>query len=560
MKSILVGLNASFSHTNLAIRLLQASCKESVDFLEFTINHQEDQIVHEIIRQAPEAIFWSAYIWNWELIKKIGKRIHQMDLGILQFAGGPEVSFDIVEHMEDQLWLDGILYGEGEAILPAALEALNAGDLSHVKGLIYRREGQIYLNEPAPVVENLDLLPSVNYGDEDLSHKIVYYEGMRGCPFKCTYCLSSEDNRVRMRSLDKIKEDMRIIFQTGTKQIKFIDRTFNLDKERAQELIDFFKEEAPDDLNVHFEVTLELFDQVTLDKMLNSRPGLFQVEAGIQSTDPDVLEAIERGLNYEKTMDVMNYMDKFNTVHRHLDLIVGLPRATMETFKRSFDEVYHLHGEKIQVGFLKALRGTSLRREAKKYGIIYEQTAPYEVIKTDTMSAEEVLYLKTFHHIVEDYIDQDVFKNTNALALELSGLNPSDYFFKLSEYLDRWDLIYRNKKNFAQFKFYYDFLEETYPESMEQFHDRLRMDFYNLTDLDFERVTGRSEIKLAHPEIMDWLEVLDPAMTQEIGRDIKEVRRNTQGISLDQGRWERLIFYKNHKYVKHIDRKVITDV
>src|SRR5699024_10797949 len=150
------------------------------------------------------------------------------------------------------------------------------------------------------------------------------------------------------------------------KQIKFIDRTFNIDRKRAQALIDFFKEEAPEDLNVHFEVTLELFDQVTLDKMLNSRPGLFQVEAGIQSTDPNVLEAIERGLDYEKTMEVMNYMDEFKTVHRHLDLIVGLPRATMGTFKKSFDDVYRLHGEKIQVGFLKALRGTSLRRDAEK--------------------------------------------------------------------------------------------------------------------------------------------------------------------------------------------------
>lgn len=559
MKSILVGLNASFSHTNLAIRLLQASCKEPIDFLEFTINHQEDQIVHEIIKVKPDAIFWSSYIWNWELIKKIGKKIHQMDLDIVQFAGGPEVSYDLMEHMEEQTWLTGILFGEGEEILPAVLEGLKNEDLTQVKGLIYRKDGEIYLNEPAPVVEDLDGLPSVNYGDEDLSHKIVYYEGMRGCPFNCTYCLSSEDNRVRIRSLEKIKEDMRIIFKTGTKQIKFIDRTFNIDRKRAQALIDFFKEEAPEDLNVHFEVTLELFDQVTLDKMLNSRPGLFQVEAGIQSTDPNVLEAIERGLDYEKTMEVMNYMDEFKTVHRHLDLIVGLPRATMGTFKKSFDDVYRLHGEKIQVGFLKALRGTSLRRDAEKYGIIYEETAPYEVIRTGTMSAEEVLYLKTFHHIVEDYIDQDIFKNTNRLALELSGLNPSDYFFKLSEYLDNHDLIYRNKKNFAQFKFYYDFLEREFPKSIALLHDAIRMDFYNLTDLEFERITGRAEEKMDHREIMNWLETLDPAFIEEIGRDLKEVRRNTRGIVLAQGNQERIIFYKNHKYVKHIDRKVIED-
>src|SRR5699024_2289353 len=194
MKSILVGLNASFSHTNLAIRLLQASCKEPIDFLEFTINHQEDQIVHEIIKVKPDAIFWSSYIWNWELIKKIGKKIHQMDLDIVQFAGGPEVSYDLMEHMEEQTWLTGILFGEGEEILPAVLEGLKNEDLTQVKGLIYRKDGEIYLNEPAPVVEDLDGLPSVNYGDEDLSHKIVYYEGMRGCPFNCTYCLSSEDN------------------------------------------------------------------------------------------------------------------------------------------------------------------------------------------------------------------------------------------------------------------------------------------------------------------------------------------------------------------------------
>ena len=392
MKALLVALNASYVHTNLAVRLLRASTKRPVALLEMTINESRDVMLQKILREKPDAILYSAYIWNWSQIQMLGRYIQKAFPDIMQYVGGPEVTYDSAERMESEDWIDGILRGEGERSFDAFLACLEGeADLKQVPGLVYRKDEEIISN-PMEDTGAISELPA-GYEEEALDHRIVYYESMRGCPYHCSYCLSSEDDHVRYRSVDEIKEHMRRIFQTGTKLVKFVDRSFHIRPERTKEILRFFIAEAPRDMCIHFEMNLE---HMTTDvaEVINEAPaGLFQIEAGIQSVNPEVNRRIHRSANLEKMKKAMDLIDR-DKVHIHVDLIVGLPGEDMESFLNGFDRVMPLRAKKIQIGFLKLLRGTELRRRAEEFHIIYDDEPPYEVIRTDVLSGEEVLLLK----------------------------------------------------------------------------------------------------------------------------------------------------------------------
>ncbi|MDO5037656.1 MAG: radical SAM protein [Tissierellia bacterium] len=558
MEGLLVGLNASFSHTNLAIRLLQAVARSPVDFLEFTINQEEALILEAILDRQPKYIFWSCYIWNMEKIRALSESLALIDPGLSQWLGGPEVSFDGQTFLEDMPWIQGVILGEGEVTFPKLLEALEGErSLREVPDLVYRERGRVhqtpFLNEKLP----MDKMPRLDYQGEDLTHKILYYEGMRGCPYKCSYCLSSRDNQVRLRSTDLLKEDMGLLFRTGSRQIKFIDRTFNLDKARSLDILDFFIQEAPQGINIHFEVTLELLDPDIIHRLKKAPPGLFQIEAGIQTTSPQVLDHIHRKNDLKKAKEVMDSLDEAQKMHRHLDLIIGLPGETLDTFKKSFDDVYQLGPEKIQVGFLKLLRGTELRDRAPEFGIKYLNKAPYEVLRTDSLSGRDILFLKNFAHIIEDYYDDQVFKRTNGLLMALKGLRPSGLFWSLTEFLKEEDLVYAGRKGPRLFINYWAFIKNQVqdPEERAQVYEALKEDFYMAHNRYIGHVLDLDDQELPNRAIVDWLEDLGPQVQEAQGFSRRDISRNIRGIVLARQKKELLIVYKDHKYHCHFERE-----
>lgn len=374
MKALLVALNASYVHTNLAVRLLRASTKRPVALLEMTINESRDVMLKKILRERPDAILYSAYIWNWSQIQMLGRYIRKAFPLIKQYVGGPEVTYDSAERMESESWVDGILRGEGERSFDDFLACLEGeAHRRQVPGLVYRKDGEIF-SVPLKDTFAISELPA-GYEEEALDHRIVYYESMRGCPYHCSYCLSSQDDDVRYRSVDEIKEQMRRIFNTGTQLVKFVDRSFHIRPERTKEILRFFIDEAPKDMCIHFEMNLEHMTPDVAGVINEAPAGLFQIEAGIQSVNPEVNRRIHRSTNLEKMKKAMDLIDR-DKVHIHVDLIVGLPGEDMESFLTGFDRVVPLRAKKIQIGFLKLLRGTELRRRAEEFRIIYDDEPP----------------------------------------------------------------------------------------------------------------------------------------------------------------------------------------
>ncbi|MCD1147985.1 B12-binding domain-containing radical SAM protein [Peptoniphilus sp. KCTC 25270] len=555
MKELLVALNASFSHTNLAVRLLQKSCKKEVEIFEGTINETQEDLLFEILKRNPTHIFWSCYIWNWSQIQKLGDTIGKMGLEIQQFVGGPEVSYDWEEHLQENPWIDGIFYGEGEESFPQFIQILEENRFwKEMKGFVYRDGENFVVTPPVEITKDLDHLPSLDYKEENMAHRILYYEAMRGCPYNCAYCLSSLDDKVRYRSVEKVKKDMRKLFQTGTKQIKFVDRSFTMHPKRTLELLEFMKEEAPEGINIHFEINLEDIQEEVIESLIHAPEGLFQLEAGVQTTNPEVLEEIHRKEGLENIKKSMERFSKSN-IHRHLDLIVGLPGENMESFLRGFDDVFSMKPEKIQIGFLKLLRGTALRKNAEEYGLFYEKKAPYTVIRTKDLSAKEVLFLKDFEKISEIYIDEHQFTGISQKIFD-QGTKPSQYIFSLTEFYRENKESYTLKSQKGKYQLLFDWLKEKATLPWEVAYETLKEDFYFQEDQFIEKILPVQDQEMRKNKLIQWIGEMDESEYEEFGKDIHRVSRFARGITLPLQGMERILFYKNHKYVKHFDRKI----
>ncbi|WP_322630942.1 B12-binding domain-containing radical SAM protein [Aedoeadaptatus coxii] len=547
MKGLLVAFNASYVHTNLAVRLLQEVAERDIEFLEMTINESLEQCLAKIAKKSPDFIMYSAYIWNWERIQSVGSYIQKAKPEIRQFLGGPEVSFDAPERLKAHSWIEAILCGEGELSFNALLDYAE-GNISaeSVPGLCYRSEGDIVENPAAIPFDNLDYLPSVDY-PATMEHRIIYYESMRGCPYHCSYCLSSQDDLVRYRSVGDIKSDMTHIFQTGTKLIKFVDRSFHIHKERTESILKFFIEESPEDMCVHFEMNLEHMSD-ELIALINSAPkGRFQIEAGIQSTNPAVNKLIHRHTNLEKIHRVLEKLDG-DKIHVHLDLIVGLPEETLESFLDGFDKVVPLGGKRIQIGFLKLLPGTELRARANEFGIVYDDAPPYEVIKTGALRAEEVLQLKYFADIVETYYDEEAFASTWEIIKE-RGISLSRLFYEMAgEAMQRIDEQPMKGQN-GKYRFLYNELCKRNYMDDELYH-RFKWDFYHHENRYIGQVLGFADPELGREEVVafikdnpDFIATKDPLKTS----------KNVRGITLfDRNRY---IYYEKGKYKAHCDER-----
>lgn len=441
MNTILTTLNSKFIHSGLAIRYLKSYSKDipNIKLREFTINQNLDHVAGEIYKEKPDIIGFSTYIWNRDETLQVCETLKIINPNIKIILGGPEVSFDGSKLLEDYWFIDFIVYGEGEVTFNELLKGIINGknEYQDIDGLIYRQDEKIIKNKPRQLIQDLDLIPSPyrDVGDK-FENKIVYFESARGCPFNCQFCLSSTIKGVRYFSIDRVKEDLDNLIEAKVKQIKFVDRTFNANKEYAMEIMNFIMEKNPKNMNFHFEVTAHLVDYEMLEFIRNVKSGLFQFEIGVQSTNSKTIEAIGRTTDFKRLKTVTEEIKSFEKIHQHLDLIAGLPYESYGSFKKSFNDVYEIKPEKIQLGFLKLLKGSGLRNEKEKYGFKFLDKPPYEVLETKYIDYEEILKLKGIEDLVEKYYNEGYFENTLNYMIKNHYSTAFDFF---EDFLDYWE-------------------------------------------------------------------------------------------------------------------------
>ena len=425
MKILLVAINAKYIHSNLAVYCLRACAGEhkgQVEIAEYTINHRKEDILADIYRRKPDVLAFSCYIWNREYVTSLIRDFHLLCREVPVWVGGPEVSYDARQFLEEFPQVTGVMAGEGERSFAALVEAYVHGYgqsfcvdeepdangsmdqvLSGIRGIVWRTEkGGICENPPAKLMD-LDEIPFVYENMKDFPNKIIYYESSRGCPFSCSYCLSSIDKRVRFRSLGLVLSELQFFLDQKVPQVKFVDRTFNCNHRHAKAIWRYLAEHDNGITNFHFEIAADLLDEEELALLSALRPGLAQLEIGVQSVNPETISEINRVMELSKLRDTVARVRAGKNIHQHLDLIAGLPYEDFDSFVHSFNEVYAMRPQQLQLGFLKVLKGSGMQENAERYGLVYRQEPPYEVLCTRWISYGELLKLKAVEEMVEVY-------------------------------------------------------------------------------------------------------------------------------------------------------------
>lgn len=486
MKILLTTLNSKFIHTNLAIRYLKESVKDlvDVDIREYTINNQLDYILKDIYKNNYDVVFFSTYIWNIYDIVKLCDNLKKVKPEIKIGLGGPEVTYDSQNAMEEYKFLDYILCGEGELVFRDLVKHfLGNKNIEDVKGIVYRKDGKIVVNEEMELLQNLDEIPSPyeNLDIKEYENRIVYYETSRGCPFNCQYCLSSAIKGLRYFGIDRVKRDLKNLIDARVSQIKFIDRTFNANKKFAKEIMNFLMENDNGYTTYHFEVTAHLLDDDMLNFLKDCKEGLFQFEIGVQSTNQKTLDAVGRRDDFEKLSYVVKTIKSFRNIHQHLDLIAGLPYEGYERFEQSFNDVFNLGIEQLQLGFLKMIKGTGMRYSAEKYGYRFKDYAPYEILFNDFISYDEILKIKDIEEILETYYNSNNFP----LSLEYIIKNyykesPFKFFEEFSTYFEDNGYFDMAQGKNQLYKILLDFYNEKINKNNDLFSEILKYDYLSL--------------------------------------------------------------------------------
>lgn len=443
---------------------------------EFTINHNQDFIISEIYKCNPDVICFSCYIWNIDIIKEIVSTIKKVLPKVVIVLGGPEVSYDFNYYLKTDV--DFIIMGEGEATIKELIEfllGLHTKGLENINGLAYKDNDKIIVNSPR---KNLDLneIPFVyKEGFKDLENKIIYYETSRGCPFNCQYCLSSNDKQLRFLPLSRVYKELKFFLDENIKQVKFIDRTFNCNKKHAINIWKFLIENDNNITNFHFEISADLLNNEMIDLLKTAREGQIQFEVGIQSTNINTLTAIKRKTNLDKVFEKISFID--NNIHKHLDLIIGLPNEGYNSFKSSFNMVYKLKPDKLQIGFLKLLKGSGLREDAEKYGIIYKNVAPYEVLYTKDISFKEILKLKVLEEMVEIFYNSNKFFYTIKFVIEYFQ-TPFNFYISLAEYWENNNYHHISHSKMSLYEIMRNFLLNNLQHKIGEIENLLKFDMY----------------------------------------------------------------------------------
>lgn len=465
-KVILAALNAKYIHSNLALRYLSRfqnnNQKHHVETMEFTINQRLDFIAEELFRKQPDVVLFSCYIWNVEMLRQLCPILKKIMPDCVIGFGGPEVSYESETFLRENPAVDFVMRGEGELVFTKYLEHLDAGNpatLGEIESLTYRQGDEIF-STPQMHPMDLALLP-FPYEDDfsDVQNQIIYYESSRGCPYHCGYCLSSVENGVRFVPLDKVLPDLQKFLDKNVPQVKFIDRTFNCKKSHAMAIWKYLHEHDNGVTNFHFEITADLIDQETIDFLKTVRKGLFQFEIGVQSTNPQTIRAINRNVDFAALSEIVQQIKDGGNIHQHLDLIAGLPYEDYDSFGCSFNDVYALHPEQLQLGFLKVLKGSMLHQKQKEFEIVYHDTAPYEVLTTHELPYADTLRLKYVEEMVETYYNSGRFLHTLAYLVPLYE-SPFAFFEALSQFWIRENYHYLGVSRMGLFDVLWRFVEQ----------------------------------------------------------------------------------------------------
>ncbi len=460
------------------MRYLKAFTKDldfQGDIKEFSINDRVENILEGIIEEKPDVVAFSCYIWNMEFVNRLAELIKLVDPNIEILYGGPEVSYEGKEFLENHPG-EYVIVGEGEKTFREfVLYKLGEGKIEDIKGLNYKRDGKVFENSKRPEMDMNELVFPYTY-EEDINNKIVYYEASRGCPFKCKYCLSSVMHGVRFLDVERVKKELKYFMERGLKLVKFVDRTFNCNREYTVELLKYLSEQDTE-TRFHFEVAADLLTAEQIEILNNAPKGRFQLEVGVQTTNNEVLHNINRYITYENIKEKVLKVASGKNVMQHLDLIAGLPGEDLESFKKSFNDVHAIRPDEIQLGFLKLLKGSSMREEAEKWGIVYSPYAPYEIIRSKDISYEELLLLKKVEAMVDKYYNSCKFNNVIKFFLDIYD-KPFDFYYDLAMFFEEKGNFKRSIGNVEYYKILLDFyLEEIGGEDEGLFKEVLKFDY-----------------------------------------------------------------------------------
>lgn len=482
MKILLVACNAKYIHSNLAVYDLQAYASDYADHIvlkEYTINQQKDDIMRDIYLEHPDVVCVSCYIWNLSFVKELMADLIKILPGADFWAGGPEVSYDAEKFLTENSEFKGVMVGEGEETfkeLAGYYVEKNPQDLKDMTGICYRDGDQIIHNGWRQIMD-LSSIPFIYKDLSEFKNRIIYYESSRGCPFSCSYCLSSIDKKLRFRDTETVKKELQFFIDNKVPQVKFVDRTFNCKHDHAMAIWKYINEHDNGVTNFHFEISADLLREEELQEMSTMRPGLIQLEIGVQSTNPDTIKAIHRTMDFEKLKGIVDRIHSFGNIHQHLDLIAGLPYEDYDSFRHSFNDVYALKPQQLQLGFLKVLKGSHMMEMCREYGIVYKTQEPYEILSTKWLDYDHVLKLKTVENMVEVYYNSGQFQNTLEYLEKFFPDAFSIYERLGSFYMEKGygDVSHTRMR---RYEILLEFLEDMPEISVDQVKDQMVYDLY----------------------------------------------------------------------------------
>lgn len=484
MKVVLTAINAKYIHSNLAVYSLRAYAKpylQEIEIAEYTINQQSDDILMDLYKKKPDVLCFSCYIWNLNYVEELIREVKKILPEVPIWVGGPEVSYDAKDVLFRLPEVTGVMLGEGEETFLELMkyyhsEALDY-TLAQIAGIAYRDAlGNICENEWRKTID-LSTVPFVYQDIADFKNKIIYYESSRGCPFSCSYCLSSVDKCLRFRDLELVKKELQFFIDEEVPQVKFVDRTFNCNHKHAMEIWKYIAAHDRGITNFHFEVAADLLNEEEISLIETMRPGLIQLEIGVQSTNVETIREIRRTMKFEEVARIVNRINQNQNVHQHLDLIAGLPYEGLESFQKSFDDVYRLHPEQLQLGFLKVLKGSYMEGMKENYGLVYKSRPPYEVLCTKWLSYDELLLLKQVEEMVEIYYNSGQFSHT-LRQLEKEFSSPFELYLALGKYYEMHELHMMSHARITRYEILWDFIGSLKLEKNKLYRELLTFDLY----------------------------------------------------------------------------------
>lgn len=481
MKILLAACNAKYIHSNLAVYDLKAYSSDydkEVLLREYTINQPKDEILKDIYGSGADVVCFSCYIWNISFVRELIRDLAKILPETAFWAGGPEVSYDAEKFLTEMPEMTGVLVGEGEKTFHDLLEYYidGKGSLGEIRGIAYRDGEEIRHNGWRELM-NLSEIPFVYQHLEEFENRIIYYESSRGCPFSCSYCLSSIDKKLRFRDLELVKKELQFFLDHKVPQVKFVDRTFNCKHEHAMAIWKYILEHDNGVTNFHFEVSADLLRDEEMDLMAKMRPGLIQLEIGVQSTNPETIRAIHRHMDLDKLKRCVDRVHSFRNIHQHLDLIAGLPYEDYDTFHRSFNDVYQMKPDQLQLGFLKVLKGSLMQGEAEKYGIVHKEKEPYEVLSTNWLPYGDVLKLKAVESMVEVYYNSGQFQHTLEYLVPLAK-DAFTFYESLGAFYENKGYSEISHSRMRRYEILLEYLQEETDVSVEKASQKMLYDLY----------------------------------------------------------------------------------